>query len=471
MLRAPGLVVLALLASTASAAPEPPSSKPKPVVVPVPSIAVDAKTDGTADLTLSGGLLLYLTEHWTIAPQLTFKATSSDGVGTLFSWTNTKKDKTPPPWSLGMSVVLTQFPDRTRDQTIDDIKASAYRKCRKVCAANPVPSGCEPYTTKRGTELAGDRAEWRLSTARDMKPKDFCAGQQRKAEDLKAREDAQEVSAEEAMQARANLLGECLKDCDDPAVNDLYCDGARSHEYPMETQGRRFEDADFCPDGRGLLKAYRKTPASEDLVTRNPSFRIKLGGRLGRAQFKTLWPDASAPPGQFVPRTVVRTPATAGASFARILGGGRRSFTMEGLLVYDRSFAAPTKTARWCVPAGTVSGQPAETCTELPLGAPDEKGTFRLAAYGGYLDQVANSWRVAGGIDALLYRGGGSDVSVVLPVWVSFAGTDGKYLGVARFTPSFTWSTDANGKATQQALLSVALLGQPTLFSPEFDRL
>jgi hypothetical protein len=477
------LALLALVAGAAASGggSSPPDASPgvryESVAVPVPAVALDAKTDGKAELRLSVGVLLPVASEWDLSPRVALKSTTNEGLDTLFSWTSGKGNTTPLPWSVGGVLVLTHLPARERDVAIDDVKLKAYAACQPRCLHDPVEDTSKVFCEKRGRLLQSDQARWREIVVRDMKADDFCKSAIERANVVEAEEGAGRISAAEAVLRRAELLGECTESCDKLPSRDeaAYCGQPRFVARPKEAQARRFMEGEFCPDGNILFWSYREQRTVRDRTRSHPPLVVKVGGQGGRSQFKNLSRDPSGSPGRLVVDDAgKRTPWSAGGSFAKVLGGGH-SATIEGIITYGHAFEASNTSARWCVPAGTVAGAdvavPAETCRELPVGAPTETRAARVALFGGYLDQVADSWRIAAGIDAMLPRGGGSEIAFAAPIWISFAGTAGKYLGVARLTPSLTSATDADGKRTWRFVLALSLLGQQTLFSPEFDQL
>jgi hypothetical protein len=477
--------LLALLAGLAGAEPAetaagaPSSAAPayEAVAVPIPAFALEGKSDGKADLTLSGGLLLRAAAEWDVTPRLSFEATTADGLGTLVSWNGAKGDATPVPWTLGASVLLANLPGRSRDRAVDDVKRQAYAACVDSCLP-PVAETSKAFCEKRERELQLDVSLWANGVAADMKAKDFCEAQRKRADFVDEEQRAGRLDAKQALSRRVELLLECTKPCGRPwsAEERVYCAAPRFAQRPTEAQARRFADGEFCPQGNALFAEHRKAAAGRELVTRHPPLVLKAGGRVGRAEFSYLAADPAGTPGLLaVHEDARRAPWSAGGSFAWLLGSGGRTPTVEALVVRERSFTAASRSARWCVPAGSVADgttpAPAEVCRELPLGGPTEARATRVAAYGGYVDQVADSWRVAAGLDVSLPDGGGSEVSLAVPLWISLTGTAGKYLGLVRFTPSVTRATGTDGARAWRLTLAIALLGQQTLFSPEFDRL
>jgi len=126
---------------------------------------------------------------------------------------------------------------------------------------------------------------------------------------------------------------------------------------------------------------------------------------------------------------------------------------------------AITKVAQ---PGGAV---PAQTCREAASAPPTGTHAARAALYLGYLDHVVDLWRIAAGYG--VERADASPVlrsTVELPVFLTVAGGKGAYAGLVRVTPSVRFGGPVGDRATVWAV-SIALLGQRSLFSEEYDRL
>jgi hypothetical protein len=164
-----------------------------------------------------------------------------------------------------------------------------------------------------------------------------------------------------------------------------------------------------------------------------------------------------------------------GASGVWLVRPGGRTLTVEALANWGWGLTPAPDTARWCVPAGSVAqpggAVPAQTCREAASAPPTGAHAARAALYLGYLDQVVDLWRIAAGYG--IERDGASGAlrrTVEVPVFLTVAGGKGAYAGLVRVTPSVRFGGPVGDRATVWAV-SIALLGQRSLFSEEYDRL
>lgn len=195
-----------------------------------------------------------------------------------------------------------------------------------------------------------------------------------------------------------------------------------------------------------------------------PKQQVALSLSGGQSEFSHLLPTADL---MVLASETVREPwFAASLRFARYSPVSRISTEVAGSL--QSSHEASSQNARWCTPVGMVESDPAETCDEMPLGAPTKTTTATAAAYVGLVGHD-HDWRAAIGPVTSFGFGGDKlayDLGIELPFYLvrSTAG----FSGVVRVAPAAFVTRDADGVSDTKILLTLTLLGSRTLFDTAF---
>jgi hypothetical protein len=456
--------------------------------IPPPQLQIRGSTDGSADLRLAAGAT-FAPGDWDLTPRLTYRISSQDGFGNLFSRQGSGGGSTPRPWEIGATFSLRVAVPPLAVPAAEHAAAlqSAYRRCAASCESPAIPPQDEEFCDWRREQVSRNRREWLWrATARDAaappSPEAFCPSAVDAMRQFEVASKRGEVAEATAHRARSKALEDCLAPCFPesiaPPSDRAWCAG-RFPDLPAEVPPPSVHYRQLCPDGRWVLDELQKR--HPETVSRYPTALVNLGARLGGATYPHLAPDPAAP-GQLAPATTEARPWSLGASGTYLPSRGGRGLSLEGLATWSWEYQAAPDTARWCVPAGSVTqpggAVPAQTCAETAAAPPARDHQARAALYLGYLDQAVerrpdraiDAWRIAVGYEGARAAGGRLRSTIALPVLVSFAGGKGDYQGLARIAPSVAFGGAAGSNATVWAI-SIALLGQRTMFSEDFDRL
>jgi hypothetical protein len=205
-------------------------------------------------------------------------------------------------------------------------------------------------------------------------------------------------------------------------------------------------------------------------VIRHPRLMLNLGARIGAATYAHLSPDP-ANPGQLAAGETDAHAWATGASGAYVVPRRGIGVTVEALASWGFAYEPSTSKARWCSPAGNVTvpggAAPAEVCRELRIAASARDHEARGAVYAGVLDPFDPAWRFAADVEVVRTPTDRWRKTVAVPITLFFAGEKLPYKGLVRVAPAISFG---GGEDVAYAI-SVALLGQRTTFSEEFDRL
>ncbi len=175
-------------------------------------------------------------------------------------------------------------------------------------------------------------------------------------------------------------------------------------------------------------------------------------------------------------------PSWRAVAYAAFLPGARvagQLLTLEARVRRADAWTPSDTTARWCVPAGVVprpdgsGSDPAQACTDRPLGAPAIASTVQYAAAVGIADGYRGFWRGAVGVYHQHQLASERDVfGLEAPLYLNFAsapdGYGGDYKGILRLVPSVEWRYAPSGREVV-GFLRVELLGQRSLFADALD--
>jgi hypothetical protein len=211
---------------------------------------------------------------------------------------------------------------------------------------------------------------------------------------------------------------------------------------------------DYCAEARQIL-----SDAESRATLPLPRRQLALAVSVGRSAFSYL--SAAMDPGMLTPLTTRKPRLHASLQLAQYAAQAR--FTLELTSSIESAYTASNRRARWCVPVGSVGLEPAESCSEMRLGAPTRAQALSAAGYVGFVGDD-NHWRVAMGPTARLDSGGDRtayEVGLALPL--SLVRSSAGFTGVVRVTPAVLFLRDADGARDTKALLTLTLLGDRTL--------
>jgi hypothetical protein len=233
------------------------------------------------------------------------------------------------------------------------------------------------------------------------------------------------------------------------------------------------DDDRYVEEVDGRLYCHKAMPkliaAEHERKLPLPRQQLAFSFTVGRSTFQQLSPTSDP---MVLHVTKAREPQISAAmAFAGYAPAERYSLELATRL--DSSFTASSKTARWCGSAGSVTRpdggmDPAQSCSELPLGDPTRTTTSASAAYVGFVGSDYN-WRIAMGPIAKFGFGGHNvsyDIGFEIPFY--FVRSSPGFSGVVRIAPAALSTRDVDGKQDSKVLLTLTLLGARTLFDTAF---
>jgi hypothetical protein len=239
---------------------------------------------------------------------------------------------------------------------------------------------------------------------------------------------------------------------------------ARDPDRPFSVEDETIDEIDpldLCPKGIARLaeaENERKLPL--------PRIQLSFGFRLGSSELTQLSPGAD--PMVLSKTTRRRLRIQAGMTYALFSPSTRLALDLP--LSIDSTYVPSSDKARWCTPVGSIDrgdgsgADPAELCSELPLGDPVRKTSLRAAAHLGYVGDDT-TWRASMGPTVGYVVGPGTnpyEVGLEAPIYLARATS--QFSGVVRVTPAVLLTRDEDGKEDTKVLLTIALLADRTLF-------
>jgi hypothetical protein len=219
----------------------------------------------------------------------------------------------------------------------------------------------------------------------------------------------------------------------------------------------------------GLVDVHALTPGQF------PEWVLSAGLLSGAKQFTWLDGNTGDPSATLTKVTELRYSFEAGLSATHV---GKLTdvygLSVEAYASLESKFDASSAKARVCVQQGTVSGAPAEQCSETTLGAPTGTAAYGLGIDVGVVDTIDARWRAAFG---LLWKpttpGKPASFALHLPLYVSLAsvpaGYAGEYKGLLRVTPSVSFSRDPVLGIVPSGFVTVDALGDMNMFPGVLD--
>ena len=523
--RVPGAIVaLAILGAPTAAAPAVP-----------PEIKIEGKTDGSAQARASVGITLAGSPSRKNDPaddilRFTAQVATAGGL-TNFVFSDSNATSTPS-WSGGVTWTHAKF---SWPSDIQGLLVQGYDEQRKVFAACAAdcdgklgdPGFCDLRAKRKGeavdrwlqslvlvgdlpsefpaghplTTLSESLAAWNpteAGTARWRQADSYC--DPKRAEASKVYADLAAVlksSADAALKIRvignaarqlAALLGQCVTACQTgvPSQKGLeFCtnEGGKGlspealKNMPTEVAEEdlaQWPKDKICPQ---YAKDFAKA-SSPPAASAFPQQVLNFGFSVGESKFTYLSPDGA---GNATPKSGSRTPLAFGGTGEFILDSGPHATTLETLIVFSQTHKGGSTTVHWCTPSVNVvhdgRTDQGEVCKDQSLGAPEQTQGIELALQIGKMNGADPTFRAALGADVTLPLNATNALkwsgSISLPIYFVFASKDASlYKGLVRISPSVTHrEAGAGGKSETAFVLSLALLGQRTVFSEQFDSL
>ncbi|AUX38876.1 uncharacterized protein SOCE26_002560 [Sorangium cellulosum] len=488
--------LIALLAATAPALGAPPedgtaqgaataTSRPTVVLVPM-KLAGSTDGKGTAEV----GVGVVATPSWwtdvNIGGVLTAKVDTPDGLATIIGVKDGEVEQ-PATWSFGVTLSLLYLPPRgplppeIRDGR-ESRAAAAYAVCAPRCRASSISPDDAPFCKARKEAIEHNAGEVlaRRTQADDQRdqPAAFCKKAQAALTEADRDLASGKIDDKQHTDAKRAAFKSCLDACGTADEDMSFC-------APVELDPAAIGEGKTCALARETIyKPYYESHAtSRDIPRLYPPLLLKAGAQVGHAEFTYRTADDGAP-SRLVEKIDPVTPWSGGISVASIPSWGRYATTIEGLVAYSSSWKASKKTARWCSPVGDVArdederdpADPAESCQEATLNGPTNTKKFRIAAQAGIVDGYHGVWRLAAGPElSVPVEDAEEEFSLGLrfPFYVSFASAPEKlsYHGIVRVAPSISFTRMKDGTKDIGGFIELAILGQRSLFSDQFDAL
>ncbi|XXX72515.1 hypothetical protein WMF30_33190 [Sorangium sp. So ce134] len=492
-----GLAALtALLAAAAQALGAPPEAGPPqeaaaattlPTVILVP-MKLAGSTDGKGTAEVGVGVV-GTPSFWTdvnLGGVLTAKVATADGLATIVGVKDGEVEQ-PATWSFGLTLSLIHVPSRGPlppeiQAGRESRAAAAYAVCAPRCRASPILSEDATFCDFRKQAIqynVGELLE-RRTEADDQRasPDAFCGKARIEVTEADRDLASGKIDGKKHATIKRAALKSCLDACGTASEDVSFC-------AQVELDPAAVGEGKTCPLARKTIYEpfYESHATSRDVPRLYPPLLLKAGAQVGHAEFTYRAADDGAPP-RLVEKTDPVTPWSGGLSVASIPSWGRYATTIEGLVAYGSSWKASKKTVRWCSPAGDVArdeeerdpADPAESCQEATLDGPTNTKAFRVVAQAGIVDGHNGVWRFAAGPELSVPVGDAEEefsLSLRLPFYLSFASAPEKlsYRGIVQVTPRISVTRMKEGSNEIGGFIELAILGQRSLFSDQFDAL
>jgi hypothetical protein len=507
-------LLLTVLVCAGVATAEETPAKESPFLLP--QVALEGNSEGNAEAKVSIGISKSNVQHLSsTALRLNYTIATSNGLATLFSASDGAYSATNP-WSLGLTLTLARLsPDLSQEQALAHYaaKKAGYDACLARCSAFPdAPQDSDKtFCGLHDKKVEKDFAQWKKDLQEQMPASEprsdtiiICTDQriefQKKQQayqealaDLGRRYANDEIDETQFNTAREGLkktlhthrieaFAKCLEKCKPSKIADgdqAYCREAMPPSLASRLENVASLDVvQLCPVGLSVVD--KQTPSFD--YWRHPRGLINLGGSIGRTKYEYLQPSATN--AQVINEANnILTSWDAGASAIWLIPQRTHRthwVSIESLAVFGRSAEASSTKVRWCTPVGNIprGGNEADTveqCRERALGAPQEVNTLNLALFLGSIEQKLNLYRTAAGIEAVLPLDNNSQtefgLTFSLPTLINFASTESKYKGLLRIAPALSIVKPRTENPEVTFSISVALLGQRTLFSEDYNKL
>ncbi len=462
----------------------------------LPNLKLSATTSGSANFEVGAGFHIAGKENvFVITPK--FVLTTNQGIATLFDW-NQNNFNAIAPWEIGLTL---GYSKRTNEDITGEVAhfympqwTANYDSCEKNCQET-VPernkSFCE-VREKKLIEIARSSEEkLGFYTGEILADKLVCAYYKKKAiksfkATLKKMRESPGPSVDRTPLHKeiVSYWQQCLNLCSENNIQSedkVWC-------YDYEKQKRPV-----------LIQATSNEACSAQIKREKenlflyPPFSINAGFLASRSSFKYMGEMGDSD--IYTEMSEKQTSWKFGVSFASVvynneddpdkLSNHRLKLTLEGLVVTSIPWKASSNKVHWCVPSATVnptgnageSTVTSQVCKDSILGPP-KGGDWSVDAkfLVGGVDTIRGFWRFAFGPmyswDALTKK---YSLGLELPIFLNFITTkkvEGRYHGLLRVAPSVEIFPEADeGDPSWQVLLRLSLLGQRSMFSPDFDSL
>lgn len=446
-------------------------------IAPVlPTLSVSGQSTGKAAFSAGADFTFGLDEEFDLTVQPVFRGATSGGTETVFF---AAENSTSPAssWGFGGTVSIVDLgkPKWPKHELVARAKRAAFDACTVFCDAP------QTEAQKSFCDLKKKRGEDEAKAACGSDPPSPWASY---CQAHKNSDEAPKRTEQQLAEARKTCSGvmdfETLARCLPLLVQSM---PPKTPDFPKGSPAASsFEPNEFCESGRELFNSMYR-PNHEERA-RYPRWVLSLGVLGESNRYRYLAPNPSD-------TTVLsdqsndRSSIAGGVLFTWVSRDGHGTFEFPAS--FSTTPTAANTTAKWCVPAGSVSrgsepmpADPAQSCQELPNGTPSETRDFRTALMFGLTDKSdAGHWRGAFGpvyrytrIDSGTTIKATHSLGFALPLYINLFNLPSLYVGeyksLIRMTPNFQY-VRKNGSWDPQFLVTLELLTQRTLFAGSLD--
>jgi hypothetical protein len=373
-------------------------------------LKVGGDTKGDAEFKLGAGLGLSLDSEWDLSLIGSLRINTSKGLATLFKLTESEVER-PAAWEGGLTLSfanVSRGPDFSYDNSPRGYavsKARAFAACSEVCSSRD-QGEAKAFCDLRAMLLKDDRVDWVKRASPVLAPEFICVSNKKALGDAIAVRDqdivkcaADKICIEHANAAlaatREQLLLSCAEECSPASgrvVDQAFC---AFPGLPMEAKSTDVAPEEFCPAG---LRIWQELEETTRATLRIAPAAVDVGGRLGSQRFSFRTDES----GLLQDDDATKVSGAVGISAYNVFGSeSQLKPYLEGIVLYESSWTASSKEAKWCEPAGVVARSdeadaptdPAEACSSATLGDPSNQRTVTAAVYVGLFENYRSAVR------------------------------------------------------------------------------
>lgn len=261
-------------------------------------------------------------------------------------------------------------------------------------------------------------------------------------------------------QARQRAYDTCRARC----AGQIACEDQKFCKLdPNAVTGLDIKISELCPAGMSQYMGSGVSPPHPVELYNNV---LNMGVQAGADELTYLTPGSAG----LTLLDFAAPTLTAGVSGSLIHG----SLSLEGLVNYAVSYTPSSQQAQWCVPGGDVdtgagTTAPSQSCTQALLGPATKLNLWQGAFQVGYIDPTQSSFRIAGRVSGSFATTGAGALTVSVPMYLNVVQPGDLGKGIVLVSPYMRGEFGPAGGWS--AGITVALLGQRSLFSERFDSL
>ncbi len=413
-----------------------------PRVAPlVPTLQISGSTSSTTDLRVGFDYVRGLSDYWDMAITPVFATQTKNGATSLFTLKNAAIGVANP-WFIGLSLSFIDLspeldpnapgaPASVRDAQAF-AKSEAFNQCNLACRYD---------SPSRSDE------ECKAFDAWEQERKNF-----------------------------EPEIAECAKSCEEKSCAKPDSDNCRACAERcrglVPDFAIKFSPDQMCKSGNALFRR-KYDGLRRERRGRFPEWILSVGAAWGLSEHQYLDAVPTATMGDLavVDKTKSDIRVAASATYVSTTS----PLTVEWAAYLRSVFDDSLTTAQWCtpmVPVQDLKGGTAQTCKQLPQGAPENGQTLWTTILVGYVDKPDGPWRMAiGPVVSFDASSSSGAIGAQAPFYLDLAsvpGFAGDFKFIVRITPAASYGVWGSTQVRQVGV-TVELLTQRNLFPRALD--